>query len=752
MQSAHSKISQALSNSNNICTKRGDKPFDSARAREHMIEQQKKRKLANKSTSSKSKIEREEIQKRLLELRKNSLRIVANNVNKVKRKKSIKSVNSAVSPCKSTANDTQTNVKDVCENSEIVQKNDGISENCSIAAEKQQSDVLPISSGRRIGILRKFDELQPPIGSAKLSNRSPFISDIELGFQKLITSIGKEDFKTNTPSPKKPVAVLTKPEQIESVQKDFSAQTEVELRLIVPDVTLKSDTLSESRQKQDCSTVKSTVNVPYWLKPSPVQAYPYNFITALRKKLEAVTKPTISDTNNKVSTFKTPLARPKYVQTKSSIQSFRDHLHNESAGESDISHHDSESKLQSKSKSSCEYVNSKVTIKPQNHTDNNAKPKAIRTKFPSKSIDRDATDYSESLNESFHASVSKRTENNECGSQDTLSISSAIFSQSSPEKKNSKIEIGEPLSTENINSMKIVSKSCNQSSDLISAKSTSKSMDQSNIIEMLEVFNKSLSQVISANQQLHKALSVDNPVQNVKLSTKGTVDEYSYTSDFDSIVDSAMDPVKVKSLSTSVAEDIKSETGQNEVDSVPIESMRSTAPTTTSTKSAYRKNDSSAQIPTDISARSGATASIVTELSDNITRYRGENYQSPDDEMTKGSYTHIQSISSVRSRELPQYKTSSSSVNQTNPSTFSSRTLIDSVYKEPISVPDNENIPSERENNNTTLGSDIYEFFNQPNTEYKIFTANNQSVLSERSMSYSSIGMVSEKFEILIKI
>lgn len=296
--------------------------------------------------------------------------------------------------------------------------------------------------------------------------------------------------------------------------------------LSIPNVGLKSATLSESNaSNRYCSassnklttsnknktspadpsiqpTQQTQINVPYWLKPSPLQVYPYNFIMAVRKKLEMIANPIsrlpiknqVSVTDKAVQS--TPVGRPKYFQKKHSSTAFRRNLERSETEQ--------------------------------------ASPVSIEEPSKSKSLSEALTNLSSMSLHVPDTSNSKVVAKGSSDSEGTLSISSAIFSQSSPEKKNPNREIA-PLSMANIENLNLnvvqgkfkhpfinTRRGCGEdphymsnptsiSSDIIHNKSLN--VDPTEMADMLNSFNQSLSHAIAVNQQL------TNVLKNVPQST-----------------------------------------------------------------------------------------------------------------------------------------------------------------------------------------------------------------------------------------
>lgn len=114
-----------------------------------------------------------------------------------------------------------------------------------------------------------------------------------------------------------------------SAKENKKSDNNDELRLIVPDVKLSMVNTSTKQilNRSDISTVHNQTfvkplsnNIPIWLQNSIVQPYPYNFIWAVRKKLEAfTTQQKNASTKNKQNThydLETPQIKKNKKSTK----------------------------------------------------------------------------------------------------------------------------------------------------------------------------------------------------------------------------------------------------------------------------------------------------------------------------------------------------------------------------------------------------------------------------------------------------
>lgn len=87
--------------------------------------------------------------------------------------------------------------------------------------------------------------------------------------------------------------------KVEALNKNIDHEkdsTQVDLNLKAPEVQLKVSIPTQTESEKPTQSAKK--DIPYWLKPSPVQMYPYNFIMAVRKKLEAISNPAVAKGSN----------------------------------------------------------------------------------------------------------------------------------------------------------------------------------------------------------------------------------------------------------------------------------------------------------------------------------------------------------------------------------------------------------------------------------------------------------------------
>lgn len=462
-------------------------------------------------------------------------------------------------------------------------------------------------------------------------------------------------------------------------------------------------------------------NIPFWLKPTSAQTYPYNFIMAVRKKLESVTQPVLVDP---LPPSETPLARPKNSRNFHS-SNFRQNL--DKAEESTVSHEsskvflnmiDSIPVMKSIDDNQEGKIENKTKIQSQETHPSQSKPASgsedFSTNFSSISLhitDRNTmSELSSIRSEQPNHIVSplKVLQQEGVGSDgDDTTISSAILSQNSPEKKpKSRHLIAAPLSTDAIKDMKICSSNSNLSSQRTRETSSrlhpfvntqrgdseknalSNDLDQRSMVEMFETFSKNLSQVISVNERLHSALSTSihhstpserNDVSEIKnllhsrsLPQQQTDSDPVYTTSFEATNDESIQEADGINSATKTETDLPSKTNDGSAE---------TANDMPTTKTISEQKTESVVVTTTIDTQT--VTSRKTEILSNVPANDSARNIDP---------------------EFRRYSTASS-----------------------------------------MIGSDIFAVFSQSDEENSVRSIN-QGVSFEESFNYSSIGMVSPHF------
>lgn len=601
------------------------------------------------------------------------------------------------------------------------------------------------------------------------------------------------DLKSNTgvgPSPAKPI-------QNKSLTSFQSQSNKNSLELKVPEtVPLTSsiiieqtasfagqnDEYIEQTMKLNCENVTPKKEIPFWLRPTPVQPYPYNFIMAVRKKLESITHPVFftgqsQPPNVHATSYQSPLARPRTKFVSNFGRNF-DKMTSESEPENVESNVAGSVKVSNDVQHSDELVEytmdfSSVTMQSkQNGSESEGKSKSQR-----KSIR---------------------------ASQDTLSISSGILSHSSPEKraKTSGISNGKivqndddqrqpsPLTTDNVDGLHITSNSLSHleqiSNDIGNTTSQSvkshhlsiqshqpseqsmrssiqnssiashinfhrgKDYDSNNesnvqklsrkqhVEDLLKDFTASLSQAIEVNHRLHSILS--NPPASQK-----------YSDDFENLATDNTQSV--------ISEHISGSRNSTSVPSYKTSALQSASQQNTGTQN----NAANERDNIDISSYDNATtgnkisedlSGIISTERDILSSTRNENkrtYSTSFDGIQQNeSRTEIELSTHVDkgSTTMIEEKLNDSSESPTN-NDLKSITL--SIAKKSAATSDDTDQPSnaiesfkkhitgEPDVANKSIGNDIFHIFNKTSTKDQ---EGNASLWSEHNISYSTLGVV----------
>lgn len=466
-------------------------------------------------------------------------------------------------------------------------------------------------------------------------------------------------------------------------------------------------------------------NIPFWLKPTSAQTYPYNFIMAVRKKLESVTQPVLVDPLVvPLPPSETPLARPKNSRNFHS-SNFRQNL--DKAEESSVAHESSKVFLNMidsipvmksiNDKQQEKFENKTKTQSQETHT-SQSKPASgseeFSTNFSSISLhitDRNTmSELSSIRSEQPNHIISplKVVQQEGVGSDgDDTTISSAILSQNSPEKKSrSRHLIAAPLSTDAIKDMKICSSNSNLSSQRTKETSSrlhpfvntqrgdseknglSNDLDQRSMVEMFETFSKNLSQVISVNERLHSALSTS--IHHSTLSERSGVSEMKNLLHSRSLPQQQTDsdPVYTTSFEATNDESIQEADGIN-------------SRTKTETDLPSNNNDGSAETAKDMPT----TKTVSEQKTESVVVTTTIDTQTVTSRKTE-ILSNVPANDSVRNID-PEFRRYSSA--------------------------------------SSMIGSDIFAVFSQSDEENSVRSIN-QGVSFEESFNYSSIGMVSPYF------
>lgn len=611
------------------------------------------------------------------------------------------------------------------------------------------SKFLPTidSNKKRIGILRRPEGYTPSLDSTQLLLQRPVI---ELNSYEQPSPLENPNIVLN----------IERGESRGAVDSDNLAFHEQnnELQLKAPEsVPLKSSFLKENETQTSIGLYPNEnkqekmhqTDIPYWLRPSPVQLYPYNFIMAVRKKLEAITNPVLitksqpQDENiQRISdqfSHESPIARPN------TIFSSKYHRNLDRQSESD------------KSMTETENPKSSSTEIQSDNVSNDANPvKASNLLVHSSEPEEYSMNFTSATNPSKQTDIQTKSRRKHMkGSQDTLSISSGILSHSSPEKKindhkdssndKNKEEMRQPspLTTDHVDGLQITSRndvshektaiSNGHSQSIATATSfinfnrgkDFSSVDQfnfkdlneaENVQKLLHDFNESLSQVIKVNKHLRKVLS--NPPSSRYSDSRQQSAKYS--DDFESKQSSIE---RINTLASSSVPSYKSLTktdtnhrnsnGNTSTIIKTIEELSNHISTEISIKSStgnYEENTVTNEF--EVSAQRDKDSS--TQINEEIPE--AETSESPTNNDLKSVTLSIAKRSITTDDDDDTKQRSSSSVNE-------------SIHK---------HISGDPETLNQSIGSDIFAIFNQTG----MLHAGKDLSWSEHNISYSSLGMV----------
>lgn len=464
------------------------KSYDPIKARQFIREQQEKRKLSAQE-KAKATANQEEIKKRLDNLRRNSLKIVNKNVSRAR------STTSTVDSGKIGSR----RKLEMVESKKVIESVDRRPSNAvSLQMMSQQSHR------ERIGILRR------PDGSAVAPSPAA-----------LTTPLPRSNNTRNKISPQPALRESPAPAGSEKPKTPPKSETKMDLQMPLS-MSLKSSLLMTN-----LSTPNDDRNneMRFWLRPTPVQPYPYNFIMAVRKKLELVTHPVLRSSSEAVKSQSTPIGR-RHLEEPRKLSL----AHELVAADQSKSHESLNS----------ETITRATRSESEQRPRNSSYSEEYSTNFSSvtlKTLERSRMQANDMLSSTKITSPRLPVANED--SQDTLSMSSGILSHSSPEKKrtipaNNIASIERqptPLSTNHTDNLHIVSRSISQHSS--TANGQTQADEPLNVQKMLNDFNQSLSQVIRVNKQLRTALSNPPSLRAASASEQQPTSTEEYSDDVD---------------------------------------------------------------------------------------------------------------------------------------------------------------------------------------------------------------------------
>ncbi|XP_055857324.1 centrosome-associated protein 350-like isoform X2 [Episyrphus balteatus] len=531
-------------------------------------------------------------------------------------------------------------------------------------------------------------------------------------------------------------------------------------RTSVREKSVQVDPIGSSKVQQQ----QKNTDLPYWLKPTLVQAYPYNFIMAVRKKLEAIANPPAVASSSsssmeqqvaKKTTTETPVSYPKFQRNNNVKRRIIDE----------------EDKSLSKS-----------VEKSSSNKENIGEPRLSRSfsevtsNFSSISIQLPES------NNTLSIPKPKPPQQQQLHDDDDTTVSSSIFS--SPEKKkknfngrsnNSQSEALSPLSMDNITNLHIKSKSMmsnitlgrgdhfDNSSTISSHRRketgsiTNRSDGSVNFSQLLDDFNRSLSQVIEVNQQLKTTLvksQIFSPEKKTNsVLTTNRVELAEYVSDFE---ESSNVEGKVESKKS-----YKTQTDSS-IHEVRRESSKQSSAINTDQKSSSVSSSNEEEIPEEASQSSQNSIKHIQSSSRTINQSPislGTQTFTVSSEETGGQTpTRTQTIHEENIDESPnkenmsgnQYSLDSLETSQHDDYIKSHINTSRGDYNERVELlsagpPPSYKVSSESQARsssnfiNSSMDSEFVRIFNKSDMEISVLSLNRS--LSESTVNYSSIGM-----------
>ncbi|KAL9875686.1 LOW QUALITY PROTEIN: uncharacterized protein ACN427_013749 [Glossina fuscipes fuscipes] len=199
------------------------------------------------------------------------------------------------------------------------------------ASPKVKSNPLK-EEGKRVGLLRKQDNSGEnfPSGLRGLDfeNENKALETITPNLSTLTEKTGK---KCDSEKKKKAIETLSEEES-----KEPRLRKAIEEKLLKPlDGLLGLGKNNEQNEREVRQVSKAKIeenigfikeskkqtkphNLPYWLRPSSAQVYPYNFILAVRRKLEAITQTPNNHKEQKSNEFRIP--ENKYISPEEDFE------------------------------------------------------------------------------------------------------------------------------------------------------------------------------------------------------------------------------------------------------------------------------------------------------------------------------------------------------------------------------------------------------------------------------------------------
>ncbi|XP_055378301.1 repetitive organellar protein-like [Condylostylus longicornis] len=870
--------------------------YNPEEAKQFIKNQRDKWKAEEKATIlNKEKIDKEEIKRRLDELHKNTLKILKTNLKKGKKRSAPKSKQNSgkcSSPIKTRKfNETEKG----CISNFLTARSDRStiskkSDNAKMLDAKKwkyfsKADIKlnEIDSQNRIGLLRKADSSEISFTNIKdydiakenekleslINSKLNLKSDCLVPYNENDKIVPQGEildlkFDTLTKQQTEHNNLLQKENQITcnenlleitDIRKNNSniadkdlKDIEIQTSLQVPNVKLESRFLRSKsvhvqvpheNNKENISvdkTVNKSDEIPYWLKPTAVEIYPYNFITAVRKKLEALTNPVIQrpqthqrKNKNLYKTRKsnvyqdTPLSHLKHdknnvrrrIINNNSSSSNTKHSYSQGFSVNGLNEENGLNSNNEKSNSFSEIVSNFSSISlhvPESNTISDMS--SLKSDVASKAEDK------QFLSSTKNDNIS----NKDFSANDDTTISSSVFS--SPEKKINFIEVKQPkeaenilsektnsispLSLENITNLQVKSKrseikkvidedlsipnlnlklnlkgKSEQSNDIKSS-----SQKQEKLLELdqlLNNFNKSLSQVIEVNNQLKNTLdksqnmlspnskrSLNHNLNEIPVLSKPSATSFTtggdYTSDFeDDASNTTLKSVQLKQNFKNLNNKSISEGNITYEEIKPTKLEKRSAKSEESSKQnvhAVELNPKSKfEVTIEQSLKSDNNVQNITEstITEDISEIAiEESAKNENNNKSENSIRSVQDLHSMKdsklknnSEEKLKYLENHINTTRGNDSAFNELPLngdniictnVKTSESEKSTAPPVYSIERKFEKKtqylDSSIGSEFIAVYNKSDVEISMFLQDDsRSVASEATLNYSSIGM-----------
>lgn len=611
--------------------------------------------------------------------------------------------------------------------------------------------MLPKYSDRkRIGILRRVEDNQNRENVASAISVPPN-SNNQKSIGIAADAVHKQlSAERHSPRPSQQGQSTTSVAQ----ELDLKAPASMKLKSTL----LPPNELKPLNQKENGTGAIDQNHMSFWLRPTPVQPYPYNFIMAVRKKLEAITHPAVNrgkaskaDAKNMKTPsgrpsqtyetrYKTNLALSKNIEENVYAGAFWSHIHEQNNRKGSSFYPSAMTDdINSNFFSSFEAQRSNVSMQIDN-----------KLLTPARMAATNPTTV---------------TTNESDGSQNTLSISSGILSHSSPEKKkpfarnrvDTQMEsqfLLSPLSTDAVDGMHITLKNAETLPDKhqqhrkhidshikfargVDIQVNHQQDQPLDIQKMLNDFNESLSQVIQVNKKLHSALSIpstqplntassmsysddfDDENKETEKKSHEQTNDITYTSQFTEYRSD-----KTRSATQKTAQSAIQTVSEQIINNSSVTNRSSNDSTLQNTQMSKSNNATLQKSSVGSTNQEQLTGSIATQKND----YNLENRKS--DGTNDDNLTSIQSATDTVAEEVPTATDNSDASNSSK----------DQIHERMIKSYE-QRFSSDGEVLNTSIGSDMLAVFNRTSMEISN-EHHNSTTWSEGNISYSSLGMV----------